>query len=71
MISAPLTALLKKGVVFKWTHQTLESFDLLKKALTQAPALAIPDFNKPFIIKTDASDIGFGAVLMQDNHPIS
>jgi hypothetical protein len=43
----------------------------LKKALTQAPVLAIPDFNKPFIIKTDASDTGFGAVLMQDNHLIS
>lgn len=48
-----------------------EAFEILKKALQEAPVLAMPNYQKPFIIETDASDIGFGAVLMQDGHPIS
>ena len=46
-------------------------FLLLKKALTEAPVLAILDFSKPFVIEIDACDLGMGAVLMQDGHPIS
>ena len=71
ILSKPLTALLKKGVQFQWTPQAHEAFQLLQNALTQAPVLAIPDFSKQFVLETDASDIGLGAVLMQDGHPIS
>lgn len=71
VISRPLTQLLKKGVQFQWTPQAQEAFQLLKKTLVQAPVLRIPDFSKQFIIETDASDLGMGAVLMQEGHPVS
>jgi hypothetical protein len=71
MISAPLTSLLNKGVPFCWTLQVQSSFELLKQALVQAPVLTVPDFFKTFVVETDASDTCFGAVLMQEGHPIS
>lgn len=71
MLSKPLTQLLKKGVQFQWTAQCEDAFAILKQALIQAPVLAVPDFAKKFVIETYASDDGMGAVLMQDNHPIS
>lgn len=54
-----------------WTDVTEEAFQLLKTALIPAPVLAIPNFHKPFVIETDASDHGIGAVLQQDGHPIA
>lgn len=39
--------------------------------MVQAPVLTIPYFSWTFVIETDASDMGMGAVLMQDGHPIS
>lgn len=71
LISKPLSDLLKKSSPFVWTSRTKEAFLQLKSALVKAPVLAIPDFNKQFVLETDASDVGFGAVLMQDGHPVA
>ena len=57
--------LLKKTVVFEWTEKHEQSFEDLKNALCIAPVLQHPDFEKPFILTTDASDYAVGAVLSQ------
>lgn len=54
-----------------WTQEHEEAFAALKKALTSAPVLAIPDFVKQFCIETDASKSGVGAVLLQEGHPLA
>ena len=64
-VASPLTALTKKGVRFVWTDLTENAFQVLKSCLSSAPILAYPNFEKPFILQTDASDVGLGAVLTQ------
>jgi hypothetical protein len=69
MVAAPLAALLKDG--FFWSPEAAVTFDALKSAVTSAPILAMPDFTKSFIVECDASTYGFGAVLIQEGHPIA
>lgn len=71
VLSKPLTNLLKKGQLYLWTSETDKAFEALKQALVTAPVLAMPNFRQPFVVETNASDKGIGAVLMQDNHPIA
>ena len=61
----PLTALLKKNVDFNRRPEHQKSFETLRDKLCCEPLLQYPDFNKPFVVTTDASDFTLGAVLSQ------
>lgn len=67
-LTAPITDLLRKNRSFVWDSKCDEAFRALKEHLISAPVLSCPDFNLPFIIQTDASGYGIGAVLTQQ-HP--
>ena len=66
-IASPLTDLTKKGEPKKvrWQEPQEKAYTSLKTMLTSAPILRLPDVHKPFVLRTDASDVGLGAVLMQ------
>ena len=61
----PLCKLTEKGAEFRWTTDCHNAFQDLRRKLVSAPVLAFPDFSKPFLLDTDASDHGIGAVLSQ------
>ena len=63
--AGPLFNLTKKNSLFAWTSLCQETFDKLRKLLTSAPVLVYPEFRVPFILETDASIAGLGAVLAQ------
>lgn len=69
-IAGPMTDLLKKGG-FVWGPEANKSFHLLKKAITEAPVLRLPNFELPFTIETDVSGKAIGVILAQEGHPIS
>ena len=62
----PLNKLLQKKIKWTWEEPQINSFNTIKTMLTQAPVLTCPDFERTFVLQTDASDIGLGAVLTQD-----
>ena len=64
-VSKPLSQLTERNRPFKWTVQCQESFEALRRALASAPVLVFPDFSQTFIVDTDASNHGIGAVLSQ------
>jgi hypothetical protein len=64
-VAAPLHALTKKNQTFHWSNDCQQSFDLLKQKLINAPILSLPRDGGRYLIDTDASDSGIGAVLSQ------
>ena len=64
-MARPLHRLTERNYHFKWTTECRQAFEELKAELTTAPVLAYPDYSRPFILDTDASDSGIGAVLSQ------
>ena len=75
-IAAPLHQLTKKDAEFTWTSKCQDALDILKKKLVEAPVLVYPNFDLGFVLETDASYFGLGAVLSQKLvdqllHPVS
>ncbi|XP_057443382.1 uncharacterized protein LOC130735376 [Lotus japonicus] len=70
-LAAPLNEVVKKNVGFHWGKNQEEAFAALKHKLTHAPILALPNFAKSFELECDASNVGIGAVLLQEGHPIA
>ena len=71
MIMRPLNELLQKNVDWHWRELEDVSFNELKKAITTAPVLRIPDTTRNFTVQVDALNTAIGAVLTQDDHPVS
>ena len=70
-IASPLTNLTKDEVKFEWTAECQEAFESLKVKLTTAPILGYPIYDIPFILETDASLKGIGAVLLQKHEGLN
>ena len=74
-LAAPLTNLLRKNCEFKWNDLCQNSFQKIKSFLTNHPVLKAPNFKSPFVLHVDASELGAGAVLLQEVkgvlHPVS
>ncbi|XP_078433680.1 uncharacterized protein LOC144704972 [Wolffia australiana] len=68
-VTAPIMDILKRDT-FEWTSDADQAFKLLKKLMTEAPVLKLPDFNKVFEVACDASGVGIGGVFSQQGHPI-
>ena len=73
-VAKPLHQLTQKDTKFVWSHEHSHAFNTLKDKLVQAPILAYPQFEKnssPFALQTDASSVGLGAVLEQNDHVVA
>ncbi|GBG83466.1 hypothetical protein CBR_g37178 [Chara braunii] len=66
-IVAPLRRLLKKEAIWQWDKDCTFALKKLKRALIEYPVLKVADPSLPFLVTTDASQYGIGAVLQQDN----
>ena len=74
-IAAPLHDATWRKKAFIWNGYRQAAFDKLKTALVTPPVLAYPDFEEPFVVETDASNVALGAVVAQKkedgkDHPI-
>ena len=67
---SPLTNLLSKKAKFVWSEHGQKAFVQVKAVLTHAPVLMAADFEKPFKLVIDASDIGVWSVLVQEDEEV-
>jgi hypothetical protein len=70
IMTRPLTNLLLHKT-FSWPESTQHAFNNLKKSMTTTIVLAFPNFSKEFVVEADACEIGIGAVLSQECHPLA
>ena len=69
-----MCTLIQASKAFSWNENCTNAFETLKQCLTEAAVLAYPlfQFNAAvFVLQTDASAIGLGVVLEQDEHPVA
>jgi len=64
-IAHPLYILLKKSTPWQWGEEQKNAFNSIKDSLTSFPCLRHPEFSRDFIVQTDASGFGVGAILCQ------
>ncbi|KAM7314905.1 uncharacterized protein ISCGN_004689 [Ixodes scapularis] len=69
-LQAPLTRLLRKTVRWSWGPEQEAAFRCTSKALEDTAELKLPDLNKPFVIQTNVSKLGLGAVLLQEHEGV-
>jgi hypothetical protein len=65
-LAAPMTDLTKKDRKFVWDDEADKSFNRLKTAMVTAPVLQLPDFDREFVVTTDASEVSVGGILQQN-----
>ena len=70
-MASPLYALTRKDVEFLWEPIHQDAFCHLKQLLINAPILAFPDFTQDFVLETDDSGVGLGAILAQTHEDIA
>lgn len=70
-ISIPLNALTKKRAPFIWTPHCQTAFESIKSKLLNPKTISYPDYNSQFVLTVDASKLGSGAVLSQNDKPIA
>jgi ribonuclease HI len=70
-IAKPMTELLKNIIKFEWSEVCEKSFQELKRRLTTAQVLTLPDIKKDFVVYCDASREGLGCVLMQEGKVVA
>ncbi|KAA8537165.1 hypothetical protein F0562_029609 [Nyssa sinensis] len=69
--ASPMKQLTWDEMQRRWKEEAEDAFKALKQAMTSTPTLAMPNFNEQFVIGSDASGAGIGAVLTQQGKPIA
>jgi len=65
-VARPLLDLTKKATPWIWTETQMKAFETLKMLMCSKPVLTQPQYDKPFVVHTDASTYGVGAILLQE-----